>query len=104
MAYFARIENGLVVAVHTVANAALDPNNEQTSGAQFLNNLYGLNADWIQTSFNNSIRYNYANVGYTFNAEANAFIAPSPNCHPELILDTDTYRWKCSNADHTAEI
>ena len=53
-----------------------------------------------RTSYNHNYRFNYAGIGYTFDPEADAFIAPSPNCHPELILNTDTYRWECSNAEH----
>jgi hypothetical protein len=53
-----------------------------------------------RTSYNNNYRYNYAGTGYTYDPEADAFIAPSPNCHPELILNTDTYQWECSNAEH----
>ena len=55
------------------------------------------------TSYNNNYRFNYAGIGFYFDAEADAFIAPNPNCHPELILNTDTYRWKCENADHLKE-
>jgi len=57
-----------------------------------------------RTSYNNNYRFNYAGIGFTFDAEANAFIAPSPNCHPELILNTDTYRWECENADHKLKV
>ena len=57
-----------------------------------------------RTSYNNNYRFNYAGIGYTFDADADAFIAPDPQCHPELILDTDTYRWKCSNADHNPQV
>ena len=53
-----------------------------------------------RTSYNNNYRFNYAGPGFTYDPEADAFIAPSPNCHPELILDTDTYRWKCANDEH----
>ena len=57
-----------------------------------------------RTSYNNNYRFNYAGIGYTFDPEADAFIAPSPNCHPELILDTDTYRWKCANDEHKPKV
>ena len=55
-----------------------------------------------RTSYNHNYRYNYAGIGYTFDPEADAFYEPKPECgHPELILNTDTYRWKCENAEHT---
>jgi hypothetical protein len=54
-----------------------------------------------RTSYNGNYRYNYAGIGYTFDPVADAFIAPEPTCgHPELILDTATYRWNCENAEH----
>lgn len=54
-----------------------------------------------RTSYNGRIRYNYAGLFYSYDSEADAFIAPKPECgHPELILNTDTYRWECSNGDH----
>ena len=54
-----------------------------------------------RTSYNHNYRYNYAGIGYTFDPEADAFYEPKPDCgHPELILNTDTYRWECSNGDH----
>jgi len=31
-----------------------------------------------RTSYNNNIRYNYAGVGYTYDAVRDAFIAPEP--------------------------
>ena len=54
-----------------------------------------------RTSYNSNIRYNYAGLGYTYDEQADAFIAPKPICgHPELILNTSTYRWECENAEH----
>jgi hypothetical protein len=48
-----------------------------------------------RTSINNRIRYNYAGVGYTYDAEGDAFIAPRPECgHKELFL-TDLFKWNC---------
>ena len=54
-----------------------------------------------RTSYNHNYRFNYAGKGFTFDLDANAFIAPMPDCgHPELILNTTNYRWECSNAEH----
>lgn len=53
-----------------------------------------------RTSYNNNYRFNYAGIGYTFDPEADAFIAPSPNCHPELVLNTTNYQWNCDSAEH----
>jgi hypothetical protein len=56
-----------------------------------------------RTSYNGNIRYNYAGIGYTYDAERDAFIAPKPNCgHDELTLNTNTYYWECENLEHEA--
>jgi hypothetical protein len=58
-----------------------------------------------RTSYNGNIRYNYAGLFFTYDAVADAFIAPRPNCgHPELILNTDTYRWNCVNVEHQPKV
>ena len=58
-----------------------------------------------RTSYNGNIRYNYAGIGYTYDEDADAFIAPEPSCgHPELTLNTSTYRWECENAEHDANL
>jgi len=54
-----------------------------------------------RTSYNNKIRYNYAAIGYTYDAINDAFIAPKYECgHVELTFNTVTYRWQCDNAKH----
>ena len=58
-----------------------------------------------RTSYNNNIRYNYAGIGFTYDKDNDAFIAPNPNCgHAELILNTATYRWECDNAEHEPQL
>ena len=42
----------------------------------------------LRPSYNGNIRYNYAVVGYTYDAIDDAFIAPMPKCgHEELTLN-----------------
>ena len=53
----------------------------------------------IRTSYNAKIRYNYAGIGYTYDADADAFIAPRPTCsHKELFLN-DKYQWNCQGCE-----
>jgi hypothetical protein len=53
----------------------------------------------IRTSYNSKIRYNYAGIGYTYDVEADAFIAPRPECgHKELFLN-DQFKWNCQGCD-----
>jgi hypothetical protein len=53
----------------------------------------------VRTSYNGNMRYNYAGIGYTYDAEADAFIAPRPECgHKELFLN-DNFRWNCQGCE-----
>ena len=100
MAHFAKLdENNVVLAVHVVNNNELIENGveSEAKGIAFLQDLYK-HQFWKQTSYNGSIRKNYAGVGYTYDSIRDAFIAPKPDCeHDELILNTTTYCWECSN-------
>jgi len=51
-----------------------------------------------RTSYNGNIRFNYAGIGYTYDAVRDAFIAPQ--CHDEAVLNEATCQWTCDNADH----
>ena len=51
-----------------------------------------------RTSYNSKIRKNYAGVGFYYDANRDAFIAPQ--CHDNAILNEETCRWKCSNDEH----
>jgi hypothetical protein len=51
-----------------------------------------------RTSYNSRIRFNYAGVGYFYDAVRNAFIAPK--CHQVAILDEQTCRWTCEDVSH----
>jgi len=99
MAHFAEIDpNG-----GTVLRVLVVPNEQEHRGQDFLANELGLGGVWVQTSYNNNIRYNYAGIGMTYDATRDAFI--SPKCHDEATLDEATCRWNCSNEDHiTKEI
>ena len=45
-----------------------------------------------RTSYNGSLRYNYASVGYTYDSARDAFIAPQP--FASWVLDEATCRWQ----------
>jgi hypothetical protein len=44
-----------------------------------------------RTSYNNKIRFNYAGIGYTYDAVRDAFIAPEPEGN--LGFDETTCQW-----------
>lgn len=56
-----------------------------------------------RTSYNGNIRYNYAGIGFTYDPIDDAFIAPMPCNHDELLLN-DKKRWECSNDEHQASL
>jgi hypothetical protein len=62
-----------------------------------------LGGTWIKTSYNGSIRYNFAGIGFTYNPIDDAFIPPMPCSHDELLLN-NLKRWECSNDEHQAKI
>ena len=67
MSHFAEIDgNGLVKRVIVAEQDFID------SGA------VGDAANWIQTSYNNNIRKQFAGIGYTYDAAKDKFISPQP--------------------------
>jgi hypothetical protein len=92
MAHFAKIENNVVTQVIVVDNkdcADASGVEKEYIGAAFCERLLG--GTWKQTSYNGSIRKNYAGVGYAFDAERDAFIPPKP--YPSWLLNEDTCLW-----------
>ena len=88
MAHFAKLnENNVVLEVNVVSNEVLNPNNEETSGVEFLTSWSNGHTNWKQTSYNNNIRKQYAGVGFTYDAVNDVFIAPQP--YPSWILDSN---------------
>jgi hypothetical protein len=90
MAHFAQLDsNNVVTQVIVVANSdTADVNGVEKEhiGAAFCEKLLGGN--WKQTSYNGSIRKNYAGVGYTYDAGLDAFVPPKPYASWTLIEDT----------------
>lgn len=95
MAHFAKLdENNLVQEVNVVNDSDLLDENGQESeavGIAFLTAWSGGYAHWKQTSYNGTIRKNYAGIGHTYDAARDAFIPPQP--YPSWLLDETTCRW-----------
>ena len=92
MAHFAKLdENNLVIEVHSVANEALDSQNEEASGIAFLTEWSGGYTNWKQTSYNNKIRKRYAGVGFSYDVINDVFIQPQP--YPSWSLDQN-FDWQ----------
>lgn len=87
MAHFAQISEGIVTNVIVVHNNELlvDGVENEQKGKEFCHNLFG--GEWVQTSYNGSIRKQYAGIGYTYDKAADVFVAPQP--FPSWSLDSN---------------
>jgi hypothetical protein len=86
MAHWAELdENNVVLRVLVGDNN--DPNGDE--GYQWL--VDNLGGTWVKTSYNATIRKNYAGIGYVFDEERDAFLPPKP--YDSWILDEETARW-----------
>ena len=92
MSHWAEIDENNIVLRVLVGN-----NSEPDEGEAFMNSLGGT---WVKTSYNGTIRKNFAGIGYTYDLGKDAFIAPKPECHPEVSLDEETCIWSCPDASH----
>ena len=87
MAHFAKIEDGVVVAVYVIANDEMvdeDGVEQESLGIARCNELMG-EANWVQTSYNKKFRKLYAGIDYTYDTEKDKFIKPQP--YPSWVLD-----------------
>jgi len=100
MAHFAKIGKGSKVEeVLVVSN---DVATTEQAGVDFLNNLYGTNDIWKQTSYNTRggvhltdgtpFRKNFAGVGFKYDQTRDAFIEPKP--YNSWILNEATCEWE----------
>jgi hypothetical protein len=88
MAHWAKIEDGVVVAVHVVEDDFLAANPDRYTG------------EWVKTSYNTTggvhtlggtpLNKNYAGIGYTF--DGIGFAAPRP--FASWTLNSESYLWE----------
>ena len=94
MAHFAKIGlNNKVIEVHVVANDVLKDSNgieHEINGIKFLTEITYWPI-WKQTSYNSTIRKNYAGPGYTYDEDRDAFIPLKP--YNSWILNEESCRW-----------
>lgn len=88
MSHFAKVEDGIVTQVLVIEQDVIDTG------------LFGDPSLWVQTSYNTfggrhpegrPLRKNYAGIGFTYDAERDAFYAPQP--FPSWVLDEETCVW-----------
>lgn len=110
MAYFAQIDDSnIVLTVNKIANGDCldgDGNESESVGVAFCKTLWGNDTNWKQSSFNSlhgkhylngeyavesgkpAFRVNYAQPGYIYDPELDAFKPPLP--HPSWIRNETT--------------
>jgi len=89
MAHFAKLGKGNIIErVEVVSN---DIATTEQAGIDFLNNLYGTNDVWKQTSYNSNIRKNFAGINFKYDQTRDAFIEPKP--YESWILNEETCRY-----------
>jgi hypothetical protein len=88
MSHFAKVIDGIVTEVLVIEQDVIDTG------------MFGDPVLWVQTSYNTfggqhpegrPLRKNYAGVGYTYDAERDAFIPPQP--FASWTLNEDTCLW-----------
>jgi hypothetical protein len=90
MAHFAKLGTGNIIErVEVVSN---DIATTEQAGSDFLNKIYNTRDVWKQTSYNNTIRKNFAGIGFTYDQQRDAFIAPKP--YNSWILNETTCQWE----------
>lgn len=115
MAHYAKVSNNNIVEqVVVVSNKdTLDENGNENEilGIQFLKKLLGLDTNWLKTSYNTkggiyrdsitnepledqskAFRKNYAQIGYIYDEQRDAFIPPKP--YPSWVLDEFSCLWQ----------
>lgn len=89
MSHFAKVIDGIVIEVLVIDQEVID------SG------VFGDPSMWIQTSYNTHggqhpngkpLRKNYAGIGYSYDAERDAFIPPKP--FASWLLNEETCLWE----------
>jgi hypothetical protein len=90
MSHFAKLGVGNIVEkVIVVSN---DVAITEQAGVDFINKLYNTRDVWKQTSYNSNIRKNFAGVGYQYDQQRDAFIAPKP--FNSWVLNETTCLWE----------
>ena len=93
MAHFAEVIDGIVDRVLVISNDDITDENgdeQESLGVAFCDRLYN-GGTWVQTSYNNNFKKQYAGKGYSYDADKDKFIIPQP--YPSWSLDEND-DWK----------
>ena len=96
MSHWAEVDNDNKVIRVTVGDNN-DPAGDE-GYSWLINNLGGT---WIKTSYNSTIRGNFAGIDYTYLPLEDIFMPPK--CHAEAVLNAKSAKWECTNEGHNVE-
>lgn len=82
MAHFAQTNNENIVGRVIVVD-----DSQEHRGQEFLADELGLGGTWIQTSYNNNFRKQYAGIGFLYDRIADVFVQPTR--YPSWVLKTN---------------
>jgi hypothetical protein len=105
VANFCRIEDSAVVEIIVISD---DDAPTEEAGQHFIADHLGKSGLWLQTSYNSHggkhyvrdyqelsgrphFRFNFGDIGFSYDADRDAFISPKPS--PEAVLDETTCLW-----------
>jgi len=91
MSHWAEIDNN-----NKVIRVLVGDNDAPDEGQSFMESLGGT---WVKTSYNGTIRKNFAGIGHTYDPVRDAFIAPEPS--DSIGFDEETCRWIILNETPT---
>lgn len=99
MAHFAQLnEVNSVVGIQVVNDSVItdsDGVEQENLGIAFLASINN-GGWWKQTSYNSTLRKNFAGVGFTYDSGRDAFISPAP--YPSWVLVEATCQWEAPTA------
>ena len=102
MAHFAELDdNNVVLRVTVINNDVIKDENGVEQEAFGLEHLTHLGGRWVQTSYNNNFRKNYAGIGYSYDPVRDAFIPPKQ--FESWILNEETCLWEAPTPYPTIE-
>lgn len=95
MAYFTQLNiNNKVIHVLSVEEKYMlnsEGVEEESVGSEYCKKTYNSETEWKQT-FTDGTRVHFASVGYSYDAQKDAFIPPKP--FDSWILDNDSLTWQ----------
>lgn len=109
MAHFAKLDSDNkvieVIVVDNVNTSDVNGIESEEIGVAYCKSLFGVDTNWIQTSYNQNFRNKFAGIGDTYLADKDVFIPIRPysswvlgednNWHPPVAAPQDdkNYNW-----------